>query len=147
MRPPPHLMQCAHQSRNGTCVASCSTLSLCVGLFLGPALTRLSDTANSSPSTSSPFFNCIQFCLFISFHLFLVCCFTSTLPASQACRKRLDHSLSLPAENWTVSSRQIHMSIVYTHVQLDHCSVSSVSNVRILSVQHNNISTWDDILH
>ena len=33
------------------------------------------------------------------------------------------------------------------HVQLDHCSISSISNVRILSIQHNNVSSSDDFLH
>ena len=56
-------MQCAHQSRNGTCVASCSSLSLCVGLFLGLALTRQSGAANSySPSISSPSSSDISSC-------------------------------------------------------------------------------------
>ena len=32
------------------------------------------------------------------------------------------------------------------HVQLDYCSVLSVSNVRILFVQHNNVSSSDDLL-
>ena len=48
-------MQCADQSRIGTCVASRSSLSLslCVSLFLGSVLTRQSGAANSSsPSIS-----------------------------------------------------------------------------------------------
>ena len=36
VRPLP-IMQCVHQSLKGTCVASCSSLSFCAGLFLGPA--------------------------------------------------------------------------------------------------------------
>ena len=46
-------MQSAHQSRNGACVASCSFLSLGVGLFLGLALTRQSGATKSSSPTSS----------------------------------------------------------------------------------------------
>ena len=111
VRPFP-IMQCAHQSRNGTCVASCSSLSLCVGLFLGPALTRQSGAANScSPSISSlssldissRFFrlHSILSLHFVAFFLYLLFHLCTMLPALQACRKRLDHSLCLPAENWT----------------------------------------------
>ena len=35
-------MQCVQQSRNGMCVASCSSLPLAVGLCLGPVRTRQS---------------------------------------------------------------------------------------------------------
>ena len=119
-------MQCAHQSRNGTCVATCSSLSLCVGLFLGPALTRQSGAANSSsPSISSPsssdnlitfFFNSIQFCLFTPSCFSVFCCFTS----AQCCRpyRLVESGLTThcPCQLITgpVSSRQTHMSIVYT---------------------------------
>ena len=114
-------MKCAQQSRNGTCVASCSSLSLCVGLFLGPALTRQSGAANSSsPSISFPshltsFFNSIQFCLFISSHFFF-CCFTSAqccLPC-RLVESGLTTHCPCQLKTGPVSSRQIHMSIVYT---------------------------------
>ena len=52
VRPLP-IMKCVHQSLNCTCVASCSSIFFCVGLFLGPALTRQSGVAHSS-SLSTP---------------------------------------------------------------------------------------------
>ena len=52
LRPLP-IMKGVHQSLNGTCVTSCSSLFFCVGLFLGPALTRQSGVADSS-SLSTP---------------------------------------------------------------------------------------------
>ena len=149
-------MQCTHQSRNGTCLASCSSLYLSVGLFLGPALTRQSATTNSfSPSISCPSpsdissrsssstpFNCVS-----SLHSTLsLCCFTS----AQCCWPyRLVESIlttDSPCQLKTgpVSSRQNpHAHCVHTifQVQLDHRSVSSVSNVRIHFVQHYNVSS------
>ena len=114
-------MQCAHQSLNGTCVASCSSLSFCVGLFLGPALThaRQAGAAQSSSQSilnppSSDISSCVslrlashhvllQLIILCFFNLLPIFCFLllhlrNMLPALQACRKRLDHSLSLPAE-------------------------------------------------
>ena len=82
-------------------------LSLCVGLFLGPP---------SSSDISSRLLQLIQFCLFISFNFFLSCCFTS----AQCCGpyKLVESGLTThcPCQLKTrpVSSRQIHMSIVYT---------------------------------
>ena len=131
-------MQWADQSLNGTCVASCSSLSFCVGLFLGPALAPIR-----------------QFCLLphLTFHLvpfpifrFLLFHLCTMLPALQACRKRFDHSLSLPAENWTCfikTNPHVHCVHSVVHVQLHHCSVSNVSNVRILFIHHDNVSGLD----
>ena len=76
--------------------------------------------------------------------------FCTLLPASQACRKRLDHSLSLPAENRTrfiKASIRVHCVHTIVHVQLDHRPISSVSNVRILFIQHNSVPSLDDFLH
>ena len=74
------------------------------------------------------FFNSIQFCFLNSFQFFVFYFFTST-PSLQACRKRLDHLLSLhQLKTGPVSSKQIHIYIVYTpfvvHVQPDHPSLS-----------------------
>ena len=146
-------MQCAHQSRNGTCVASCSSLSFCVGLLLGRALTRQSGAANSSsPSISPPSssdissrpsstpFNSVSSPR-SAFPFSAVSHLCTMLPALQACRKRLDHSLSLPAENWTCfieANPHVHCVHTIVHVQLDHCSVTSISDVRfaLLNVMH-----------
>ena len=65
-------------------------------------------------------------------------------------RKRTDHSLSLPAETWTCFIEAIpHVFCVHTvvHVQLDHCSVSNISNVRIPFTQHDSVSGSDNLLH
>ena len=130
----------------------------CVSLFLGPALTRQSGAANSSsPSISCPSHPDILLQLhsilslhFVPLLLFLLFHLCTMLPALQACRKRLDHSLSLPAENGTCfieANPHVHCVHTIVHVHLDHSSVSSVSNVRILFVQHNNVSSSDDLLH
>ena len=75
--------------------------------------------------------------------------FCTMLPAFQACRKQLDHSLSLPAENRTRVKANPHVHRVHTivHVQLDRRPISSVSNVRIPFIQHNSIPNLDDFLH
>ena len=138
-------MQCAHQSLNGMCVASCSSLSLCVGLFLGLALTRQSGAANSPSSSilsssSSDMSSCSSPIPFNSF--FPAAPILHNAAACQACRKRLDHSLSLPAENWTCfieANPHVHRVHTIVHVQLDHRPISSVSNVQIPSIQHNSI--------
>ena len=111
-------MQCAHQSRNGMCVASCSSLSLCVGLFLGPALTRQSGAANSpSSSILSPSSSDMSSCSSpIPFNSFFPRC----SKYAQCCRpyRLVESGLTThcPCQLKTgpVSSRQIHMSIVYT---------------------------------
>ena len=114
--------------------------------FWVPALIRQSGAANSSspsivsPSSSdissrpssTPFnyvFSCPSIFRFLLFHL------CTMLPASQACRRRLDHSLSLPAENWTCfveADPHVHCVHTVIHVQLDHWSVSNVSKERSL---------------
>ena len=115
-------MQCVHQSLNGTFVASCSSLSFWVGLFLGPVLTRQSGGANfSSPSILSPaqpdippppsptpFNHSILFRQLLSILCFLLFHLYTMQPALQDCRKRFE------LKNEPVWSRQIHMSIVYT---------------------------------
>ena len=134
-------MQCVHQSLKGTCVASCSSLSFSVGLLLGPALslTRQSGGAHSS----SP--SILQFCFFSFFRFSFCCKFTSTqcCLTFQACRKRFDHLLSLPTENRTCfieAHPHVHCAHSVVHVHLDHRSISNISNVRILFIQHNNVS-------
>ena len=87
--------------------------------------------------------------LFPLFHS-LLCHLYTMLPALQACRKRLGHSLSLPAENRTCfieTNPHVHCVHTIIYVQLDHCSVTSISDVRILFIQHNNVSSSDDFLH
>ena len=100
-----------------------------------------------SRSSSTPY----NFCFFtpscfsvMSLHL------CTMLPALQACRKRLDHSLSLPAENWTCfieANPHVHRAHTVAHVQLDHCSIPNVSDVRVLFIQHNSVSGSDDLLN
>ena len=80
------------------------------------------------------FFNSFQFCFF---HLFkrTDVCFSTSTQVLQACRKRFGHSLLPPAENWTCSSMNAHVHCAHPfvlHVQLDHCSISSISNVRTM---------------
>ena len=148
------IMQCTHQSRNGTCVASCSSLPL-VGLFLGPALTRQSGAANSSspsisfpsssdvPSRSSSIsFNSTSIPLFhfLSSHLCTI------LPALQSCRKRLDHSLSLPAENRTClikANPRVHRVHTVAH-SLFHPKCFGCED---FFIQHRSVSSSDDLLH
>ena len=81
---------------------------------------------------------------FLSSHL------CTMLPALQACRKRLDHSLSLPAENRTCfikANPHVHRVHTVAHVQLDPCSISNISDVRIIFIQHHSVSGSDDLLH
>ena len=116
-------MQCVHQSQNGTCVASCSSLSFCVDLFLRPALTRQSHAANSSslfpplndiPSSpsSTPFDS-------VSSTPFNVLSSAPSPSHKAASFHRLVVSgssthCSCQLKTGPVSSVQIHMSIVYT---------------------------------
>ena len=68
------------------------------------------------------------------------------LPASQA----RDHSLPLPAENWTrfiCADPQVHRVHSGFRVQLDRLSIPNVSNVGILFIEHDNVSSWDYFLH
>ena len=152
VRPLPIILR-VHQSLNGTCVASCSSLSFCVGLFRGP-FTRQSGSANSpSPSTSSPASSDILFpdaptpfnsILFLKKYWFLILHLCTQLPISQAWRKRFAHLLFLLAENWNCfieTNPHVHC------VQFDYCFISSTSNVRILLIQHHNVSSSDDFLH
>ena len=116
-------MQFVHQSQNGTCVASRSSLSFCVGLFQGPALTRQSHAANSSslspfstdiPSSpsSTPFDS-------VSSTPFNVLSSAPSPSHKAAGFHKLvasGSSTHCPCQLKTgpVSSVQIHMSIVYT---------------------------------
>ena len=64
-----HHAVCASISERHVCVASCSFLSLAVGLFLGPART-LQSVVPGSPSPSTPiltFFRTVQFLFSITF--------------------------------------------------------------------------------
>ena len=73
--------------------------------------------------------------LILSFPLLQVC---TMLPALQARRKRLGHSVSLPAENRTrliKANPHVHRVHTFVHVQLDHRPISCVSNVWILPAQ------------
>ena len=140
-----------HQSLNGTCVDSCSSLSSCVGLFRAPALTRQSGCATSpSLSTSSPsasdimlslsLFHSVQFCCFFFITSTDFCFFSPLHNAAglKACRKRFEHLLSLPAEIWTcviVNNPLVRCAHSVVHVQLDHRSISNSSNVRILFIR------------
>ena len=68
----------------------------------------------------------------LSLHFILLFCFLLThlctmLPALQACRKRLDHSLSLPAENWTCFIEANPQCLSCTH----HCSRPALSPFRL----------------
>ena len=116
-------MQCVHQSLNGTCAASCSSLPFGVSLFLGPALTRQSGAANSSsPSILSPPsyhipscpsstpFNPVpsNFLFSAPSHLH------NTADLTGLCESRLTTHCPCQLKTGPVSSRQIHMSIVYT---------------------------------
>ena len=127
-----------------------------VGLLLGPALTLQSGAVSSpsspdiiSCSSSMPF----HFCLSLS--LFQLCSplspqFCTILPALQACRKRLDHSLSLPAENRPCliqTDPHVHRVHPVVRDQFYYRSVSNVSNVRILFVQHDDLPGSDNLLH
>ena len=116
-------MQCVHQSQNGTCVASCPSLSFCVGLFLGPALTRQSRAANSSslsrPLTdipSSPSSTPFDSVSSTTFNVWS----TAPSPSHKAAGKHKlvvsGSSTHCPCQLKTgpVSSVHIHMSIVYT---------------------------------
>ena len=90
-------------------------------------------------SVSSSSFNSIQ-CRFLNlFQFSLFCSFTST-----QCRKRFDHSVSLPAEKMNLFHRSKFTCPSVVHVQLDHRSVSNISNVRILFIQHDNVSSSND---
>ena len=121
LRPLP-IMQGVHQSQNGTCVASCSSLSFCVGLFLGPALTRQCHAANSSslspPATdipsspsSTPFDSVSS-----PFNVLSSAPSTSHIAAGFHKLVVSGSSTHCPCQLTTgpVSSVQIHMSIVYT---------------------------------
>ena len=136
-------MQCVHQSLNGTCVASCSS----------PFLLRQSVSGSCSHTPVNPcqfFFTvkstsfCItNFCL-LPFHL------CTMLPALQARRRLFDHSLSLSTDNWTCFTEakpHVHCAHSVVRVQLDHRSISSISNVRTLFIQHHVVSSSDNFLH
>ena len=153
MRPLP-IIQCLHQSLNGTCVAPCSSLSFWVGLFLGPALRRQSGGANSSsPSILSPSPSDIPSCplstsisTFCSFNFFqFLCCQPYKLVENG-----LTTHCQCQLKAGPVSSRQINMSIVYTLL----CTSSLIivpsrlfSNVRILFVQNHDVSSSDNLQH
>ena len=125
MRPLP-IMPCVHQSLNGTCVASCSSLSFCVDFVSGSCShtpvgrCQFFFTVNSISFFIGHFvfslFNSIQFCSFNFFNFSVVCFITST----QCCRpyKLVESGLTTHCpcqpKAGPVSSRQIHMSIVHT---------------------------------
>ena len=53
-------------------------------------------------------------------------------------------------KNWTCfieANPHVHCVHTFVHVHLDHCSVSNVSNVRILFIQHDSVSGSDNFLH
>ena len=139
------------------------SLSLCVGLFLGPALTRQSGAANSSsPSISSPSSSDISsrssstpFNSVSSFRpTFLFSAVSYTY--AQCCRpyKLVESGLTThcPCQMRTgpVSSRQIHMSIVCTPL-LTSSLISVPSRVfrmcGFFSSSTTNVSSSDDLLH
>ena len=137
------------------------SLSLCVGLFLSPAHTRQSGAAKSSSPTSSLSLHLTSHhvllqlhsiqSLFMSFHFSVFCCFTS----AQCCRPcrlvecGLTTHCPCPAENWTCfieTNPHVHCVHTIVHVQLDHCPISNVSNVRIPIIPHTDVSFSDDLL-
>ena len=92
------------------------------------------------------FFNSIPPQILPSF-CFLLRHLYTMLPAFQACRKRFDHLLSLPAESFMEADPHVHCVHSTVHVHLDHRSISNISNVRILFIQHTNVSGSDNFLH
>ena len=70
------------------------------------------------------------------------------LSALEACPTRFDHVLPVPAENKTSfieTHPHVHGVHSVVHVQLDHRSISSISNVRILFIPHHNVSGSDNL--
>ena len=154
-------MQCVHQSLNGTCVA---VLFFLLCRFVSgpcphtPVWRRQFFFAVNSLSSFILTFRRVRLQLHsisvssISSNFFVSCSFTST----QWCRpcKLVESGLTTccpcQLKGGPVSSRQIHMSIVYTpfvHVQLDHRPVSNISNVQILVIQHDSVSSSNNFLH
>ena len=132
MRPVP-IMRCAHQSLNCTCVASCSSLSLCVGMFLGAAnsssSTILSPPSSDILSRSSPTpFSPISSHRSTSF-------FSSCFISAQCCRpyKFVESGFT------TGSPCQLKTGPVSSKPHV-HC-------VRILFIQRDNVSSSNNLLH
>ena len=147
VRPLP-IMQWVHQSRNGTRVASCYALfcPLSPASLAGPTLLQSTTSPSSSDSLSSLssalFHQLLPTLCFLIVHLYRI------LPALQACRNWFDHSPSLPSENWTCfieANPHVHCAHSAVHVQLDHRSISNISNMRIVFT-NTTISSSDDFL-
>ena len=96
----------------------------------------------------------IQFCCYNLVTLTDLCFFTST----HCCEpyKLVESGLATHCpcklKNWTCfMETNPHVlcahSAVHVHVQLNDCSISSVSNVRILFIQNHDVSSSNDFLH
>ena len=143
-------MQCVHQSRNGMCVASCTSLVSCTR-FVSWACSHspvycscLSFSINSFSSLI-----CHRILTFFQTVQFLLCTTFLTLTALRPWSYRFvcdTGATHYPCQQKTgpVSSRHTHMTMMM-HTQLFTSSlmtvqVSIVSNVRILFIQHNAIA-------
>ena len=153
-------MQFVHQSLDGTCVASCSFSFLLRRSVPG--------SSSHTPVGRCQFFFTICLLLLLTFRLLLLQLHSilflqllpifrfqmfhlhTVLPTLQACRKRFDHSPSLPAENCTCfidTNPHVHCVHSVVHVQFDHRYIASISNVRICCIQHHGVSKLDNFLH
>ena len=151
-------MQCVDQSLNGTCVLLHALLFFLLGWVVSGSCSRtpverylLFFIINSVSFRLLPLqLHSILFPQFLLMFCFLLFHPFTMLPALLACGKRFDHLLSLPAENWTCvieASPHVHCVRSAVHVQLDHRSISRIPNVRIVSIQHDNVSGSDNVLH
>ena len=127
-------MLCVHQSGNGMCVASCSSLSLAASLFLGPPLTLQSAVPSSpSPPTTFSFLVCHRILAFFQTVQLLLCMTFCTSTAvlcplfyGFSCDTRAT-LCSCQLKTKPVSSRHIHISMVISLVS--SCTAfSSCSN-------------------
>ena len=142
----------ASPAHHAVCVPVSERYVCCFMLF--PFLLHASGSCSHTPvgrCQSFTFFNSVQFCPSTSSN-FLFSAFLryTALPALQACRKRFDHTLSLPMENWTCFiEAHPHVLCAHSavHVQCDHRSISSTSNVRVPLIQHHDVSNSDKFLY
>ena len=137
---PLHFMQCVHQSRARVLQRVLPSL-----FFLRRFVPRTCSLTPVWRLTSCLVL--LQLCSILLLPLlpsdgFLILHLCTLLSVFQACRKRVGHSLS--AESWTcLIETHPHVRCVHfvVYVQLDHCSISCISNVRILFSQHHSAGT------